>query len=140
MSFPFTRWLAMSVCVLLMASACVDTALNPDAATGGQVLTDVFSGTLTAQAQNHHEFVVKQAGAVTVVLTNVAPLSTIAMGLAVGTFDGTNCNTVVGTENINARVGSTIQGSAGAGNFCVWVYDVGNIVDPIDYTVQINHT
>jgi hypothetical protein len=139
MRFRFTRWLAIPISAALMASGCVDTTVNPDLSTG-PTKTDTFQGVLHSQELISHNFTVQQAGQVTVVLASITPLATIAIGLAVGTFDGTTCSTVVGTQNDNAKVGTTIDGNAGAGTFCVEVYDVGNIVDSVEYTVRVNHS
>jgi hypothetical protein len=140
MRFPFTRWLVIPISAALMVSACGDTTINPDASTGGQTVTDTFPGVLLAQTVNWHQFTVQKAGPVTVVLASITPLATITIGLAIGTFDGTACTTVAGTQNDTAKVGTTIDGNAGAGTFCVGVYDVGNIVDSVEYTIRVNHS
>ena len=142
MRFPSKRGIAaaMAISGVLMTPACGDTTLNPDTSTG-QTLTDEFSDVLHQQEARHHEFMVQKAGDVTVILASVSPLATIAIGLAIGTFDGTTCTLVPGTQNENARVGSTIDGRALApGILCVIVYDVGNIVDSTDYVVRVNHS
>ncbi len=84
MRLPFKRGIAVAVAIsgVLMAPACGDTTLNPDTSTG-QTLTDEFSEVLHQQEARHHEFTVQKAGDVTVILSSVSPLSTIAIGLAV---------------------------------------------------------
>jgi hypothetical protein len=58
----------------------------------------------------------------------------MALGVRITTWDGTNCSTSI-AQNANARSGSTaLTGTANAGNYCVQIYDSGNI--PADWTVE----
>jgi len=86
-------------------------------------------------------FTVTTAGAVTIGLTSVAPLTTMALGVGIGTWDGTTCSASV-TKNDNARAGVTaLSGTATPGNYCVNVYDSGNIPDgwTVSFTLQVSH-
>jgi hypothetical protein len=75
-------------------------------------------------------------------LTSVAPLATMALGVSVGSWNGTTCGTKI-AENDNARSGTTaLSGiAAAAGSYCVQVFDSGNIPDTwsVSYTVQVTH-
>jgi hypothetical protein len=67
-------------------------------------------------------------------------LSTLALGVAIGTWNGTACTIVA--KNDASKAGSTaLTGTAGVGNFCVQVYDSGNVTADmtVTYTVQIAH-
>ena len=138
MTFLFSRGVAMVMAAAFVASACANTEFSPTTPSV-DMMTDEFTDTLSQGGQNDHQFTVRQAGSVTVILASISPLASLTIGLAVGTFDGTTCTTVAGTENPSAKVGTTIDGQAGAGTFCVRVYDVGNIIDPATYNVRVNH-
>jgi hypothetical protein len=64
-----------------------------------------------------------------------------ALGVGIGTWDGTNCG-LNQAQNDTARSGSTaVTGTAASGNYCVRVYDGGSIPDGVTaaYTLQVQH-
>jgi hypothetical protein len=65
----------------------------------------------------------------------------MALGVGMMTSDGTNCLSTL-TQNDNARASAAaLQGTATAGNYCVRVYDSGNvpISTTVTYTVTVAH-
>jgi len=95
--------------------------------------TETFSGTLAQSGTASHSFTVSAKGTLTISLTSVSPLSTMSIGLGIGSWDGSTCGSAM-SKNDNARAGATaLTGTAVAGNYCVRVYDSGNI--PADWTV-----
>ena len=103
--------------------------------------TDNFSGSIAQLGVAVHPFAMTTAGSLTIGLTAVGPLSTLALGVGIGTWDGTNCSANA-TQNDSSKSGVlALSGSAGAGNYCVRVYDSGNIVEgaTATYTVQVVH-
>lgn len=129
------------VSAALALGAC-SASTAPTAPTTAATITDTFTGTLSQTGSLTHNFKVNATGEVTVTLTSVSPLATLALGVGMMTSDGTSCVTTL-TQNDNARANSTaaLQGTATAGNYCVRVYDSGNI--PVsgtaDYTVTVLH-
>jgi len=108
----------------------------------GTATTEVYTGTLTSGAVNYHPFATTTGGAqsapVTATLTSVAPLATLAIGMALGTWDGTTCTVVL--SNDNARVNSVLTGSTTSPiNLCVKMYDSGNVSTAVTYTVTVTH-
>jgi hypothetical protein len=88
-----------------------------------------------------HIFAVAAQGTVDVSLTSVAPLATMSLGVAVATSDGTSCLATI-TQNADARSGSiALKGTAAIGNYCVRVYDSGNIPasTQVSYTLDVAH-
>jgi hypothetical protein len=85
---------------------------------------------------------VTNTGQVTVTLTSVLPLATMALGVGMMTSDGTSCTSTL-TQNDNARANATaaLQGTAAAGNYCIRVYDSGNIPvsTTVTYTITVLH-
>jgi hypothetical protein len=68
----------------------------------------------------------------------VAPDSAIVMGLSLGTWNGAACQIVL--ANDNATQGTVVTALASSlGSFCVRVYDVGRLVEPTSYELQVVH-
>jgi len=137
-----TRSLQLVVAAMLAAlSACGGTSTTAPSPASPATTTDSFSGTVTQLGSDVHVFAVGTNGNVQISLTAVTPLSTMALGIAVTSSDGTNCTASI-TQNADARAGSVaLKGTATTGNYCVKIYDSGNI--PVDtdvtYTVQVSH-
>ena len=112
----------------------------PSAAT----FTDTFSGTVLQGGSNkdQNHFTVHQApGSISVTITKLAPLSTITIGLGLGVYDATNqvCNLQLLSDTAKLNLVLSANVSV-AGELCVGLYDVGNIVDSIDFEVSVTHT
>jgi hypothetical protein len=125
-----------------VAAACgaSSTSTTPTAATPATV-TDAFTGAVAQAGTDAHSFKVSTTGAVQVSLTDVEPLTTMALGVSIGTWDGTTCGAAI-AKNDNARTGATaLVGTATAGDYCVQVYDSGNIPATwsVTYAVQVAH-
>ena len=128
--------------VLAAAAGCgATTTPTTPTTTAPATTTETFSGTLAQLGVATQVFTVSATGTVDISLTSVAPLTTMALGVGVQTSDGTSCATTI-TQNDNARSGaSALKGTVAAGNYCVRLYDSGNIpaAGSADYTVQIVH-
>jgi hypothetical protein len=101
-------------------------------------VTDTFNGTLLVLGSNTHQFTVSQIGGVKVTVTSVTPAA--AVGVGVGTPSGSNCLLI---QNLTAVAdpGAQISGTATiTGTFCISVYDVGNLVESVDYVVTVLHS
>lgn len=102
---------------------------------------ETFSGTVNVSGNDFHPFTVGTAGAtLNVTLTAAGPPSTIFMGLGLGAYNAPTC-TLLANAYLTTQAGTAPQlsGSAGAGSYCVVVYDVGNQTGPISYAVTVNH-
>jgi hypothetical protein len=65
----------------------------------------------------------------------------MALGVGMMTSDGTSCTSTV-TQNDNARTSApALQGITVAGNYCIRVYDSGNVPvsTTVTYTVTVQH-
>jgi hypothetical protein len=132
---------AIAAAVLLALTACNKNTTNPTAPSAPAVKTDTFSSSFAQTGSVTHVFAVAATGQVTVTLTSVAPLSTMALGVGMMTSDGTSCLSTI-TQNDNARASApALQGTATAGNYCIRVYDSGNvpISTTVTYTVTVQH-
>jgi hypothetical protein len=111
--------------------ACAESPTEPTPPPG--TVTDTFSGELSQGTEAVHPFPVSTRAMISVKLTEVAPLATLALGLGVGIWDGTDCALIAWDPN--ARVGSELTGAVDVGSYCAYIADVGNIAEPISYTV-----
>jgi hypothetical protein len=129
------RWLAILL-FAASAAACEDditTPISPDRV----AVTETFAGTLTPNDAETFPFA-SQSGLVTATLLNLAPDSTVTLGLSLGTWNGLTCAIVL--ANDKATQGVAITGTVNAlGNLCVRVYDVGTLVEPLTYEVRVVH-
>jgi hypothetical protein len=102
-------------------------------------VTETFSDTLTRNGGVTHEFVVQQAGAVTVRLAALSPDDTVTVGLSLGTWNGAVCSALL--PNDKAVLNTTVTGNAqNTGIFCARVYDAaGSLPAPTDYTIEVTH-
>lgn len=127
------------VAFLLAAAACTGggTPTTPTPATP-TTITETFNGTLNRNGAETHPFTVASSGSVQATLSKVEPDNTVLVGLSLGTWNGIACK--IELANDNATQGSTITATvSSAGLLCVRVYDVGAVVDPLTYEVQVVH-
>jgi hypothetical protein len=122
-----------------LAAACGDDNPTTPTAPTPVAVTETFSGTLTPNGGRTHEFVVQQAGTVTVRLSALAPDDTINIGLSLGTWNGAVCQAIL--SNDRAALNATVTGTAQqTGLFCGRVYDAaGSLTTATDYTIDITH-
>jgi hypothetical protein len=103
--------------------------------------TETFDGSFASQGSVAHPFTIVETGVVDIRLVTVSPLSTMALGLAVGAWNGSAC-TASNVRNDSARSGSVaLSGTSATGDFCVLVYDSGNVpaTVTVTYQVQVTH-
>jgi hypothetical protein len=87
-----------------------------------------------------HTSAVGQVGQVTVTVDSVVPSA--AIGVAVGT-PSVATGTCLAIQSLTAVGGPGVQISGTAtivGNFCIQVTDVGNLVEPVVYTITVLHS
>jgi hypothetical protein len=102
--------------------------------------TEDFTGTPDQLGSMTNAFTVAAAGTVQVKLTDVEPLATMGLGVAI-TTGGTACGSDI-AQNTNAKSGATaLSGTAAVGSYCVRVFDAGNIPveTSVTYTVEVTH-
>ena len=134
--------LSMVFTLFLFTGACASGTTPSTTAPTPATTTETFSGTVGQLATTGNPFAVSTNGPVTIELTSVEPLATMALGVGVATWDGTTCGTTAISKNDNARTGATaLSGTATAGNYCVTVYDSGNVPEgwTVSFSVQVVH-
>jgi hypothetical protein len=127
----------LAVAFALSAACGGSTTTTPTPVTPVTV-TDTFAGTLNANGAFSYQFTTAASGTVTATIATLAPNSTLIVGIALGTFSQNACQIVLSKDS--ATQSSFIVGQASQANtYCVRIYDVGNVVDPATYELQVNH-
>jgi hypothetical protein len=132
------RILVAVVGLSLLTAACSDPVAPPTPTPVPATIPESFSDTLLVLGVNMHTFTVNRRGALQVSLVSVTPAAAVRLG--VGTPSGANCLVI---DNLTTVAGPGVQLSGTAtvpGNFCVSIVDVGNLVEPVTYTVNVLHS
>jgi len=133
-----SRFRFVALAFAVGAAACGSSPTTPTTPTTPVTVTDTFTGPLTQNGAFSFNFTTAQSGQVTATLTTLSPDSTLVVGLALGTWSGNACQIVLSKDS--ATQASFIVGQASqASTFCVRIYDVGNVKDPITWEIQVNH-
>ena len=125
--------LAVAACMLL-TNCGSSTPTTPS--TTATSTSETWSSTVAPGGQSSRSFTVNAAGTITVTLT--AAGDTLGLGVGLPRVTGGGCRLAV---TVNASPGSTpqISTSADAGQYCVQVYDLGTLTDPVGFAVKIDH-
>ena len=85
-----------------------------------------------------HTFTTGASDEVKATLKFLVPDNQVKMGFALGTWNGTSCQLVMAkTDAIESTV---ILGSVSAlGSLCVYIHDVGNLVQSTEYEIEVVH-
>ena len=122
----------------LLAAACADPVAPTTPTPAVPTLTDTFSDTLLVGGSNLHPFTVTTIGGVKVSLTSVEPGAAVVLGL--GTSGATGCSLI---DHVEAVAGPSVVMSGTVtvpGTYCVEVVDIGNLVEPAVYTINVLHS
>jgi hypothetical protein len=136
MGFVYRALLVISI-VAMVGCGDDETPTSPTPPTPTTV-TDTFTGTINKNGAASHNFTASVAGVVTATLKTLSPDPEVVVGFAVGTWSGSACNVVLVRDR--AVQTTVIYGNVNAsGDLCVRVYDVGNVVDPVEYSIEVVH-
>ena len=136
-------WIGLALSPVLAASACGGSSTTAPTATGAITppTTEVFTGTVAVGGSASHAFtVVLSNGLLNVTLTAAGPPSTVTVGLGIGAPSGSTCAFFSGGAGpTQAGTAAQLSGVAQAGPYCVGVYDAGNQLADITYSVTVTH-
>ena len=122
----------------LLAAGCADPTAPTTPTPVVPTVTDTFSDTLLLAGANTHQFTVSAVGGVKISLTSVEPGA--AVGLGIGTPSQGSCSVI---DKVQTVAGPSVQLSGTAtvpGSYCVIIYDLGNLVEPAVYTINVLHS
>ena len=123
--------------IAAMVAACGDdtsTATSPSTPT--KPAAETWSSALAPGGASSRSFMVSAAGTINVTMTSAG--STVGLGVGLPRVSGGGCRLGV---SVNTGGGSAPQIStqADAGQYCVQVFDLGTLTDPISFTLTIDH-
>lgn len=124
--------------VALVTAGCADPSAPLTPTPAVPTVTDTFSDTLLVLGANTHPFTVAAFGGVRVTLTSVEPGATVGLGIGTSSFG--SCNIV---DRVQSVAGSAVQLSGTItvpGSYCVTISDLGNLVGPAVYTINVLHS
>jgi hypothetical protein len=123
---------------VLIATGCGDPVAPTTPTPAVPTVTDTFSDTLLVLGANTHQFTVSQIGGVKVTLPSVEPGASV--GLGIGTPSLGSCSVI---DHVTAVAGQAVQLSGTTtvpGAYCILIYDLGNLVEPAVYTINVLHS
>jgi hypothetical protein len=124
--------------VALVAAGCADPVAPTTPTPAVPTIAETFSDTLLVAGVNTHNFSVNAVGGVKVTLNSVEPGASV--GIGVGTPSLGSCSVI---DRVEAVAGSTVLLSGTAtvpGLYCVTIFDLGNLVEPAVYTINVLHS
>jgi hypothetical protein len=131
---------SVALAATLAASACSDPAVPAAPTPAAPTITDTFTGTLLQFGTNSHPFAVQQVGGIKISVTTIDPSAAIGIGIGTPSSASGAC-LVLSQVTAVASPGAQISGNATLiGSFCVSVTDVGNLVEPVNYTITVLHS
>jgi predicted small lipoprotein YifL len=100
-------------------------------------IVETFKATLTVNGAQTHSFPVDRPGTVTAQVKALSDQA-VTLGISLGTWNGAACQIII--SNTAAVLNTTVVGTATtAGQFCVWLNDVGKLTAGVDYSVDVSH-
>ncbi len=106
-------------------------------------VTITFAGSIAQGTTGCHDFNVPAVGAVQLSITELQPLETLTVGMGAGFVDDTvETGCALFATDRSVKLNDVLQTTVGApDNFCVCVFDVGNIFpdQTVTYTVSVTH-
>ena len=121
-----------------VAVGCADPVAPTTPTPAAPTIRETFSDTLLVLGSNTHQFSVDAIGGLKVTLTAVEPGA--AVGLGVGTPSLGSCSVL---DHVDAVAGQAVLLSGTAtvpGTYCVVIQDIGNLVEPVAYTINVLHS
>lgn len=128
------------VMLLSVAAAGCDNDVDTTTPTGpAPTITETFSGTIVVNGAATHTFTIAAAGLVSATLTEITPDATVLIGMALGTWNGANCQIVLPKDD--AIQGFVLTGQvSGPGALCARIYDpASRLTEALNYTITVVH-
>jgi hypothetical protein len=140
--FAQGQWRQAAAWILVAAVAAASAGCNDNNGVGVtpvQTTRDVFfSTTIQPRGSAWRSFKVERAGKVTVQYISISPTGDLVMRVSVGTFDGTNCTPTTTLDTAPQAVGPQITlETVAAGDYCVQIADVGNVVQISVFSIAV---
>ena len=134
---PLSAGLIVSA-IALGAAGCGSSTTTPTTPTTNPT-TVKCSDVLSPNGGQTHTFTASAAGLVVATLTSLSPDSTAIVGMSLGTWDGSVCQTIL--ANDKATQGTVVTGNVSTtSGLCVRIYDSGGtLTHDENYTITVAH-
>lgn len=126
--------------VLLLATiACGEKPTPTEPAPVYEQKTEIYIGSVSTGGTTAFHFAVVNPGAINATITQMAPISTLTMGLDLGSWDivASTCSAQLKNSVVLNTVATGTPSQAG--EYCVAVVDIGNVQSTIDFTISVTH-
>jgi hypothetical protein len=127
--------LVVGISAAMMLAGCGSDNRPTTPSTTSGPMTENWSGVVAPRGASTRSFTLTSAGTIVVTLT-AGP--TVGLGVGLPRTSGGGCRLGV---SVNASPGTTpqINTQADAGQYCVQVYDLGTLSDPVGFALKIEH-
>jgi hypothetical protein len=132
------KLLVAALCAAALACAACAETVPAAPSVGPATTTDTFTATLGVSGSNTHPITVQTVSKFVVTLVSIDPA--VPIGVAVGSLSNGTCVALSTNATVHDPGTVAVSGTALAGSFCVEVYDVGNVVDTLTYTISVAHS
>jgi hypothetical protein len=131
-------WRAGALCAVLAVAGCTNTTTPTNPTTPlSTATTEFFASVLDVGGFAWRSIETKRIGKVTVRLSVFDFDSEAVAGLGLGTFDGTKCELIESVEAKPQLLDPQITRALTAGNYCVKVWDIGNLTRANRFVIVI---
>ncbi len=127
-------WLV--ILILVVAACGSDNSTPTTPSNTSSVMSETWSSTVAPGGQSTRSFTVNASGTISVTVT--AAGATVGVGVGLPRLSGGGCRLGV-TVNASAATNPQISTAADAGQYCVQVYDLGTLSDPVGFALKIDH-
>jgi hypothetical protein len=105
-----------------------------------ELKTSTFTGKVTTGGSVGFPFTVVNPGDISLSITELAPVSTLTMGLALGSWDAaaSTCTQQLTTNTATVNVVFAANPSA-PGEYCVGIFDIGNVQVSSDFALKVTY-
>jgi hypothetical protein len=128
------------LCGSALSAACSgDSTPAPALPTGPPPsVTETITGDLNRNGAFTQPFLAGASGDIRATLDSLDPEGVTAIGVSLGTWNGSACQVII--ANDNAVPGAIVIGQTSvASNLCLRVYDVGKIPERASYQITLVH-
>jgi len=122
--------------IALFATGCGDDKTSTAPSNTSTATSENWSGVVAPGGQSSRSFTVNASGTIAVTLT--AAGATLGLGVGLPRVTGGGCRLGVSVD-ASAASSPQISTAADSGQYCVQVYDLGTLRDPVGFALKIDH-
>jgi hypothetical protein len=125
-----------AVMLAFVVAGCGGSTPTTPSTSSTSPTTETWSGSVAPGGQSSRSFTVSAAGTINVTLTVAG--ATLGVGVGLPRVSGGGCRLGV-SVSASAGTAPQISAAAEAGQYCVQVFDVGTLTDPVGFALTIDH-